>query len=67
MKTKISDKEISDGVAIFLLFIAFVFLLNGLINSFMGNGDKWFTRWCLSAVLLGFYGVIKAIQSLKDK
>mgnify|MGYP006921369803 CR=1 FL=1 len=66
MKTKISNKEITDGVANFLLYIAFVFLVNGLINSFMGNGDKWFSRWCLSSVLISFYGVIKAIQSLKE-
>ena len=67
MKTKLSNKEISWAVSVLMLLQSVTFFYLGLIQAFKGNIDGWFQRCELSMILLGFYGVIKAIQSLKDK
>lgn len=53
--------------------IAKILLAQAIVNFIMcliltyRNDEKWFSCYVLSMILLGFYGVIKAIQSLKDK
>ncbi len=66
MKTKIGDIEISEVISMFLLCQSALFLFNSLVYAFVkGDTEKWFLRCELSMILLGFYGIIKAIQSLK--
>ena len=63
-----NNKEISNGIAKILLGQSIVFAIIAIVFAFISEDNtKWFLRWELSMILLGFYGVIKAIQSLKDK
>lgn len=62
----LDNEKISSGVAQILLGQSIIFAVSSLIHSFIAEDNiKWFSRWELSMILLGFYGIIKAIQSLK--
>lgn len=62
----LDNERISNGVAQILLGQSIIFAVSSLVYSFIAKDNvKWFLRWELSMILLGLYGIIKAIQSLK--